>query len=215
MLYFGGHPPGRTEDDQAALRAVRAAVGAGVPVLFAPLDVLNPAAYRALVEGVIPASLQHFTDLYAAIRSLLEGRGIEIPPPCLSWNGYSFYPLRRQIVFADRQVELTPLEFDIALELFYNAGNVVTKTHVLQMLPAGFIWPMGVGVSTIIKRLRALLRLRSAHGWNLETLAYVGYRLIPAKKLSGRKLPRRQTKEPEGCFEDSLQLRVGPGMSRP
>ena len=38
-------------------------------------------------------------------------------------------------------------------------------------------------IGSVIKELRSSLRLRDLHGWQLETLPHLGYRLVQTRRL--------------------------------
>ncbi|SCK61737.1 DNA-binding response regulator, OmpR family, contains REC and winged-helix (wHTH) domain [Variovorax sp. HW608] len=179
MLLIGDAP---SLDDRGSpvLVAVREAVGPKVPLLH----VCIPGGAGAMPPptDVSTASTGFFGDFCSAILfSLLDASGMEEPPPRLVWGAYAFEPLGRIVGFGGRQVRLDPVSFDIALELFFRAGQLVNKKTLTLMLPPN---PQGAerrridNIGSVIKELRSSLRLRDLHGWNLETLPHLGYRLV-------------------------------------
>lgn len=132
-------------------------------------------------NGVVTASPRFFGDLFRDIHSFLDAFGLERPRPRLSWGEYSFDPVRTAVAFANREIRLDAVAFDIALELFFHAGRTVTKRGLSLMLPSdeeGETRFRIENIGSVIKELRSSLRLRDFHGWRLETLPHAGYRLM-------------------------------------
>lgn len=78
----------------------------------------------------------------------------------------------------DSVLSLTNREFDLAVFLFRNAGKVVSRGHILQV-----IWGIDNNdvstrtVDTHISRLRKKLGLNGSNGWKLSAIYQHGYRL--------------------------------------
>jgi len=174
-----GDAPAADNFGRPVLQSVRELVGPNVPLLHAQLG---------RHDGPVPpdvdvasASPRYFADLCMVILSLLGAIGIDKAPLKMTWGDYTFEPTRRAVVFGGRQARLDPVAFDIALELFFRAGQLVRKRTLTQMLPPN---EQGAerrridNIGSVIKELRSSLRLRGLHGWQLETLPHLGYRLM-------------------------------------
>jgi DNA-binding response OmpR family regulator len=78
-------------------------------------------------------------------------------------------------------IDLTEREFELALFMFRNAGRVVSRGHILQIL-----WGVQQSevqtrtVDTHISRLRKKLHLGGDSGWQLTAVYQHGYRLARA-----------------------------------
>jgi len=178
MLLIGDAPPtdslGRT-----VLESVRDLVGPNVPLLHARLT--RDAGSVVPHVDVATVSPRYFGDLCAVILAQLRIAGIEKAPLQMTWGDYTFLPAGRVVVFGGRQIRLDPVAFDIALELFFRAGQLVSKKTLTLMLPANEQGPERRRIDhigSLIKELRSSLRLRDLHGWYLETLPHLGYRLV-------------------------------------
>ena len=83
-------------------------------------------------------------------------------------------------------IDLTEREFELALFMFRNAGRVVSRGHILEIL-----WGVHQSevqtrtVDTHISRLRKKLHLGSDSGWQLTAVYQHGYRLARAPATRG------------------------------
>jgi hypothetical protein len=180
MLLLGDMPQSES-DARMILERIREIVGPRVPALHVGMqktDCVNP---HFAANAVGTASPRFFGNLFLDIASFLDAIGLERPPPRLSWGEYSFDPVRTAVAFAKRETRLDAVAFDIALELFFQAGRTVTKGDLSRMLPSdeeGATRLRIDHIGSVIKELRSSLRLGDFHGWRLETLPYTGYRLV-------------------------------------
>jgi len=80
-----------------------------------------------------------------------------------------------------RPIDLTEREFELALFMFRNAGRVLSRGHILEML-WGVQQPdvQTRTVDTHISRLRKKLHLGGDSGWLLTAVYQHGYRLARA-----------------------------------
>jgi DNA-binding winged helix-turn-helix (wHTH) protein len=193
MLLLGDVPPTDAKG-RMILERVCEVVGPGVPVLLVGMQKAGCVNPHVATAGVVTASPRFFGDLFLGIVSFLDAVGLERPPPRLSWGEYSFDPARTVVAFANRETRLDAVAFDIALELFFHAGRTVTKKELSLMLPSdeeGAARFRIQNIGSVIKELRSSLRLRDLHGWQLETLPHVGYRLMRAGIRSRMEDPSR------------------------
>jgi DNA-binding response OmpR family regulator len=83
-------------------------------------------------------------------------------------------------------IDLTEREFELALFMFRNAGRVVSRGHILEIL-----WGVHQSevqtrtVDTHISRLRKKLHLGGDSGWQLTAVYQHGYRLARAPATPG------------------------------
>lgn len=78
---------------------------------------------------------------------------------------------------ADERIALTSRQFDLALFLFRQPGQLFSRTHLLES-----IWGVGNQIQTRtldihISQLRNLLRLTPQNGWRISSVYGHGYRL--------------------------------------
>jgi DNA-binding response OmpR family regulator len=81
------------------------------------------------------------------------------------------------VLRAGRAVDLTQKDFDLAVFLFRNVGNLVSRGHILES-----VWGRSPDlntrtVDTHVSRLRSKLGLVPEHGWRLTAVYQHGYRL--------------------------------------
>jgi two-component system response regulator RegX3 len=84
---------------------------------------------------------------------------------------------RRVILRLGEPVELTQKDFDLAVFLFRNIGNLVSRGHILET-----VWGRSPDINTRtvdthVSRLRTKLRLVPENGWRLAAVYQHGYRL--------------------------------------
>lgn len=208
-LMLLGDAPLMDSDGEFVLENVRLAIGPDAPLLEFGLEQdAQPGTARSSVSAPGGAP-QFFGDLCVSILSFLLAHGFEASKPSLSWGIYAFDPFKSSVTFEGRRVRLDAVAFDIALELFHNPGRTISKRWLKQMLPPcgeGGTWQRIDHLAHTMKDLRLSLQLRKTHGWVLETLPRVGYRLVragqgragragakPARQAGGkRKAPSRR-----------------------
>ena len=91
---------------------------------------------------------------------------------------YVIDEVHKQVKLNDNSLSLTNREFDLTAFLFRNAGKVLSRGHILQV-----IWGIDSNdvttrtVDTHISRLRKKLDLNGDNGWKLSAIYQHGYRL--------------------------------------
>ncbi|MFO7188916.1 MAG: response regulator transcription factor [Pseudomonadota bacterium] len=93
-------------------------------------------------------------------------------------------------------VLLTQKDFDLAVFLFRNVGNLLSRGHILET-----VWGRNPDlntrtVDTHISRLRSKLGLTPENGWRLSAVYQQGYRLEPVAERDAAVLARRSQKAP-------------------
>lgn len=86
---------------------------------------------------------------------------------------------RRVVTRKGEPVDLTQKDFDLAVFLFRNIGQLVSRGHILES-----VWGRSADlntrtVDTHVSRLRSKLGLTPEHGWRLSAIYQHGYRLEP------------------------------------
>jgi hypothetical protein len=177
LLLVGAHLDADGLEHDDLLREIREVIGPYAPMLSLRFQHAE-ASSRA---NTTP--MRFFSDLYGAVVSFLATHGFETSHPRLVWDDYAFDPFNRVVAFERRQTRLDPVAFDVALELFFNADQKVTRAALRQMLPSGergHVLHRIENIGSVIKEVRSSLKLRGLHGWTLETYPHAGYRLTRA-----------------------------------
>lgn len=165
------------------LQWVRDSANARLPVIFLTARGSEADLVRGLNSGgddyVVKPARQ--SELMARVSAVLrrigfgadEQESFELPP-------YQINATHRRISFGDKQIELTPREFDLAAFIFRRHGRIVSRDSLLEN-----VWNMSAAVSTRtvdthVSRLRKKLELSGEHGWRLAAVYQHGYRLEQA-----------------------------------
>jgi DNA-binding response OmpR family regulator len=111
----------------------------------------------------------------ALTRRVRAGAGAQALPDV---EPYTFEPSTRSVSLDGRPIDLTEREYELALFFFRNAGRVVSRGHILEIL-----WGLKQTdvqtrtVDTHVSRLRKKLGLGGTSGWQLTAVYQHGYRL--------------------------------------
>jgi DNA-binding response OmpR family regulator len=164
----------------AVLVWVRANVRDNLPVLFTTARDTEQDIVRALKEGaddyLVKPLRKH--ELLARVEAL--GRRSKPQPrltDALRVGDFEIDLGKRTVLRAGRPVDLTQKDFDLAVFLFRNVGNLVSRGHILES-----VWGRSPDlntrtVDTHVSRLRSKLGLVPEHGWRLTAVYQHGYRL--------------------------------------
>lgn len=106
-------------------------------------------------------------------------RRIRRPEPATSIDHppYCFDVGNKRCSLNGEEIELTDKEFAVALFLFRNLGNLISRRHIFET-----IWGVSAEVSTRtvdthVSRIRLKLALRPENGFRLTSVYNFGYRL--------------------------------------
>lgn len=116
-------------------------------------------------------------ELLARMEAVLRRTQPTAADDTLVVGPYHFDPGRKQLLLEGQAVELTEMEFDLALFLFRNFGRLVSRGHLLEA-----VWGRSPNVATRtvdthISRVRSKLQLRPERGFRLAPTYNYGYRL--------------------------------------
>jgi DNA-binding response OmpR family regulator len=164
----------------AVLVWVRANVRDILPVLFTTARESEQDIVRALKEGaddyLVKPLRKH--ELLARVEAL--GRRAKPQPrlaDVLKVGDFEIDLGRRTVTRAGKAIDLTQKDFDLAVFLFRNVGNLVSRGHILES-----VWGRSPDlntrtVDTHVSRLRSKLGLVPEQGWKLTAVYQHGYRL--------------------------------------
>lgn len=168
----------------AVLAWVRTNVRDNVPILFATArdseeDIV--AALRAGADDYLVKPLRK-NELLARVEALGRRRRPEAPArQILQVREFEIDLDRRIVTREGTPVDLTQKDFDLAVFLFKNVGQLVSRGHILES-----VWGRSPDlntrtVDTHISRLRSKLGLTPDYGWRLAAIYQHGYRLEPTE----------------------------------
>jgi DNA-binding response OmpR family regulator len=164
----------------AILAWVRANVREPVPVLFTTARDAEADIVQALKAGaddylVKPLRKQ---ELLARVEAL--GRRARPKPRVAEHLKLAEFEVdvdRRVVTRHGAEVELTQKDFDLAVFLFRNVGNLVSRGHILESVWGRTSDLNTRTVDTHVSRLRSKLGLVPENGWKLTAVYQHGYRL--------------------------------------
>lgn len=183
LMVLGDAPEIDSQARDVAQHVLDATRG-NVPLLHASMH--RPASRsrrRDAASGIGAVSPRFFSELYRVILSFVDSLGFASAPRLLAWDRYSFHPIERVVVFDGQKLKLDAVDFDIALELFFNAGRPLARRWLTRMLPAGehgANWHRIDNLGCTIEDLREALQLHGRNGWLLEDLPDGGCQLHAA-----------------------------------
>ncbi|KGQ21469.1 response regulator transcription factor [Thermus filiformis] len=130
-----------------------------------------------LLEGADDYMVKPFhpKELLARVQVQLRNReGSEV----LSAGGLELYPRKRLVRFQDREVRLSPKEFDLLHLLLSRPGRVFSRQEIEERLWGRPLEKDSNLVDVHVANLRAKLREAGAYGY-LRTVRGVGYAIRP------------------------------------
>lgn len=158
---------------------VRQRSGQYPPILFLTSRSLEEDIVAGLAGGADDYMVKPVRrgELVARIGSLLR-RSYPAAPAndAVRVAGYCLDPVARTVSLDDRQIEISPREFELAWFLFRNMDRLLSRDVVEQS-----VWgrSMGAGSRTLdthLSRLRVKLGLRPENGVRLASVYSYGYR---------------------------------------
>lgn len=165
-------------DGLGLVRTLRAS-GRKTPVLF--LTALGQVAQR--VEGFEAGGDDYlvkpfaFSEFFARLEALARRPPLQDQPSVLTCAGLALDRLKRTVSFGQAPIDLNPREFALLEVLLLNAGNVVTRTMMLEKVWGFHFDPRTNIVETHMSRLRTKLGPAKVM---IETVRGAGYVVRPA-----------------------------------
>lgn len=161
------------------VRWARQHISAPWPILF----ITHRQEERDIVQGLecgaddFMAKPVGRSELQARVASLLRrtypNHGAE---NVLEFGQYRFLPETRALEINGVSIELRHLEYELALYLFQNKGNLLTRDHLREAIWGQVPEMNSRTLDTHISRLRAQLDLRPANGYLITSVYGMGYR---------------------------------------
>ena len=176
LLIVDWHLPDTTGPE--VVRWVRQHVGLEMPILF----VTHRQEERDIVEGLCCGADDFMTkpvrigELRARVAALLRRSYTDKPEEALEFGRYRFLPESRSLEIDGAPVDLKNREYELALFLFQNMGQLLTRDHLKEVIWGQVPDVMSRSLDTHISRLRILLDLRPANGFIVTSVYGVGYR---------------------------------------
>ncbi|MEO8385157.1 MAG: response regulator transcription factor [Betaproteobacteria bacterium] len=150
------------------------------PVLFitirdAEIDVVS--ALDAGADDYLVKPVRHH-ELLARINAVtrrltdgLIGTNEEV------FGAFRFDPSGRQVYCYEEMVELTLKEFELALFLFKNAGKLISRDVIANVVWGGPVSELSRTIDTHVSRIRKKLDIAPENGYRLQPVYNAGYRL--------------------------------------
>ncbi|MER3451135.1 MAG: DNA-binding response regulator [Thermus sp.] len=162
-------------DGAEVARRIRAT--SDIPILVLTAQDAVDRKVSLLLEGADDYLVKPFhpQELLARIQVQLRNKqGSEV----LSLGGLEVYPKKRLVRFQDREVRLSPKEFDLLHLLLSRPGRVFSRQEIEERLWGRPLEKDSNLVDVHVANLRAKLREAGAYGY-LRTVRGVGYAVRP------------------------------------
>lgn len=120
-------------------------------------------------------------ELAARVRSVLRRTSPEVSREAIVVGGLRIEPASRQVLLADRNVDLTPKEFDLLAFLASHPRHVFSRRQLVeQVWNSSSEWLGEATVTEHVHRLRLKLEADPSRPQLLRTVRGVGYQLVDA-----------------------------------
>lgn len=171
------------------VRAVRDCAGFGLPVMVVDSTSDEGAVERILDAGADDHVCKPATRgmLLSRVGALLR-RAYRIDPRAVFevFDGFRFDLISRRIFIEGREIDVTYLEFEVALLLFRHLGRSVSRMHMLEVIwkRNGPVRSRTVDAHVSLVRLK--LGLRPDNGYRISAVYGYGYQLVKVTSLLTR-----------------------------
>ncbi|MDA8522644.1 response regulator transcription factor [Acidovorax sp. NCPPB 4044] len=161
------------------IRAVRAGPMPGLPILFVTRRNAEQDLVAALESGADDFMTKplRMGEFMARCGALLRRAYPQAASGALVFGRYRFDPEQRSLQVDGDPVELKNKEYELALFLFQNAGRLLSREHLREIVWGDIHDAPSRSLDTHISRLRAKLALVPGHGYVINAVYGVGYRL--------------------------------------
>lgn len=161
------------------IRWARQHLDASLPILF----VTHRSEERDIVEGLQCGADDFMTkpvrvaELKARMHALLRRAYPECTDDVQTFGPYTFTRSSLSVTFGDKEVVLTYREFALALLLFQNAGRLMSRDHLREVVWGQNSEVLSRTLDTHVSRLRQVLQLRPGNRYSIAAIYGLGYRL--------------------------------------
>lgn len=150
-----------------------------IPVLFitgrdSEMDIVHALDQGADDYIVKPPRQQ---ETLARIKVLARRQGVEESHPVFQFGAYRFNRAGREVTCNGEPIELTHKEFELALLFFINAGRILSRNYVMEMVWGQRVELQTRTLDTHMSRIRKKLALYPENGCRLSAVHNHGYRL--------------------------------------
>lgn len=162
------------------LSQIRRLYSSTIPVLFVTSrdseeDIVQALEYGADDYMIKPIKQREFiARIYALVRRLAP---TQEDTTILTIGNYSIDTSNNRLQIDGSTIELTTKEFDLALYLFRNVGQILSRNNILKIVWGHSTQVNTRTVDTHISRLRNKLKLYPENHWKLAAIYQHGYRL--------------------------------------
>jgi hypothetical protein len=119
-----------------------------------------------------------FSDLYSLLHDFSNRHGIRIAPSVPRWGRYRFHVQLQMVALGSARVKLAPCDFDLAIELFFGMNRLVPLRRLRSIVTVYGGREAEESLISRIAHLQLTLHLNATHGWRLESVPEMGYRLV-------------------------------------
>jgi two-component system KDP operon response regulator KdpE len=120
----------------------------------------------------------NMSELFARIRAALRHITKNYDDPLLQCNGITIDLLKRLVLVDQKEIKLTPTEYEILKTLLLNFEKVVTQKQLLQAVWGPSYCEETHYLRIYMRQLRVKLEENPSHPKHLITEPGIGYRLI-------------------------------------
>jgi DNA-binding response OmpR family regulator len=167
------------------LQRLRALPSRRVPVIFMTQKSTQEDIVRGLNLGADDYMIKpvRAPELLARISAVSRRFQSDEPADVFDRGPFRVNLVHRQLFVDAQLVSLTQKEFDLAVFLLRNAGQIFSRAHLLEA-----VWGRNASVTTRtvdihVSRLRKKLKLGEGAAWRLTAIYSHGYRLEPAAQV--------------------------------
>lgn len=159
--------------------AVRQTTGRHLPILFVTRRREEQDVIEALSCGADDFMTKplRMGELMARATALLRRACPQAMSDNLVFGPYRFDPEKRSLWLRDQPVELKNREYELALFMFRNAGRLLSRAHLREVVWGETSEAPSRSLDTHMSRLRTKLELTPANGYVVGAIYGMGYRL--------------------------------------
>ncbi|PIF93170.1 DNA-binding response OmpR family regulator [Acidovorax sp. 62] len=159
--------------------SVRQSTGRQLPILFVTRRREEQDVIEALSCGADDFMTKplRMGELMARATALLRRAYPQAMGNNLAFGPYRFDPDKRSLLLNDVEVDLKNREYELALFMFRNAGRLLSRAHLREVVWGETSEAPSRSLDTHVSRLRSKLDLNPANGYVVSAIYGMGYRL--------------------------------------